>query len=519
MNKARILFLSAQLLLGASLHTGLDAWAQSMQPLKPCPLDSAETLAQCISAERLDTFKIARLLDNDARVLVFGETHFANAHRHELVEALPSLRRLGFSHLALEVMPSSRKDLIAGYKAGLVPRAELVAAIKRIWGHKPESYVDLIDSALALDFEVVFLDSDRERIDLDAPNWQELQRQARARREDHWMDIMSLLLQTGKNRVIMLVGSGHNASRAATPPVRLRLSARNIKSTSIALEGGEAFIDSKLTRAARKAGIAGTRFIVKVEPGDSDAEGDYHLHLRQAKKRTSTTNLFLSVFCMTLLLLACIPLSTLHLLTFFRLPHKTGTDEKFHMHICDLGGSMEHNVNTTPTPTPAPAPAPEPEQAPGWIEEHPWSAGKVWMLIKLMMICMLLIVGSAMMSAYLTLEKVSPRPASDASEAAELARTLREDWRELYQRSVDERAALETRINELNAEVAKLAEAIKQNDRELALVKANAPTLAEIKNSIEKASKTDDGLLKEAKGILGDLGVKKIRIVDPEKDR
>lgn len=284
--RTKAIFVAAQLLFGAAFFcAGADAAsAGSVERLQACPLIAVDIASECISTHRLDTFAYSELIDMDTRVLVFGETHFADAHRNELIGALPTLKGLGFTHLALEAMPTSRQTLVADYKAGRASAGELASEIAAIWGHNPLSYVRLIDAAMALDIEVVFLDSDRERIDLAATNWRELEREARSRREKHWMDTLSLLTQSNEtSRVIMLVGSGHNAANAVTPPVSAQLSARSIKNTSIALEGGEAFIDSVLTMSARNAKIAGMRFLVKVESRAPNAEGDYHLHLRQAK--------------------------------------------------------------------------------------------------------------------------------------------------------------------------------------------------------------------------------------------
>lgn len=270
---------------------------RSAEHLKPCPLTSADVVTECISAHRVDTIDYSELVEENTQVLVFGETHFADAHRNELIRALPALKKLGFRHLALEAMPSSKQDLVADYKRGRITRVELIAAIRTIWGHNPESYMQLIDASLAENIEVVFLDSDKEPsakpIDITAPNWQELEQQAREmrlkarfRREEHWMDVLSVLFKTDENsRVIMLVGSNHTAKSSVTSPVPLRLSARNITSTTIALEGGEVFFDSVFTEAARHAKIQGMRFIVRIAPGDPNAEGDYHLHLRQTDSR------------------------------------------------------------------------------------------------------------------------------------------------------------------------------------------------------------------------------------------
>lgn len=150
-------------------------------------------------------------------------------------------------------------------------------------------------------------------------------------------------------------------------------------------------------------------------------------------------------------------------------------------------------------------------------QEHPRINLKLtW---KSVLVCVLVSAVSGLISAYLTLNRYAPHSAGDASEAAELAKTLREDWRHLYQKSVDERAALEARVSELNAQVARLIRAIGKHDAELASVRANTASSAAIRQGVELASRTDEGLMKESDNVLRDLGVKRVRILDSKKDR
>lgn len=167
------------------------------------------------------------------------------------------------------------------------------------------------------------------------------------------------------------------------------------------------------------------------------------------------------------------------------------------------------NLTTTKEPTPAPTPAPI--VIPLTItQEHLRPAPKAtW---KVIVISVLISLGSAMISAYLVTERASTGPARESSDATELAKALSEDWRQLYQQSVDEREALNARLKKLDAQVAELSRRIERGRAEIANLEANAPTYAEIKKGVEKASKTDAGLLKEARETLGDLGLKDIRI-------
>ncbi|MBK9141185.1 MAG: hypothetical protein IPM23_01715 [Candidatus Melainabacteria bacterium] len=127
-----------------------------------------------------------------------------------------------------------------------------------------------------------------------------------------------------------------------------------------------------------------------------------------------------------------------------------------------------------------------------------------------------LIVGtiSALMSSYLVIEKVSPRFVSQESSQAAQAEAMRDDWRRLYEEAVKERAALKNTVARLNAQIDDLTRAIKQNEKQLSAIQAQAPTYNAIKETIDHASKTDKGLQEETVRILGELGVSRIRILD-----
>ncbi len=130
-------------------------------------------------------------------------------------------------------------------------------------------------------------------------------------------------------------------------------------------------------------------------------------------------------------------------------------------------------------------------------------------------ICMVVGVLSALISSYLTIERISPRALSnDTSQAARLAETMRDDWRKRYEESIKDRAELENTVAKLNAQIGRLAESLKQHETQLSTIQAQTPTYAGIKETIDHATRTNKGLQNEAVRILGDLGVSRVRVLD-----
>jgi len=134
---------------------------------------------------------------------------------------------------------------------------------------------------------------------------------------------------------------------------------------------------------------------------------------------------------------------------------------------------------------------------------------------KEIVICLVVVAVCAVISSYLTVTRYSPRLLDhDSSQAAQLAQTMRDDWRKSYDEVVAERAALEETVEKLKIQVEDLAKTIEQHETQLAAIQAINPTFSEIKGSLDHATKTNDGLRKEADRILGDLGVNRIRVID-----
>jgi hypothetical protein len=254
-----------------------------------CSLRSIDELSKCIQDNKKTEISYPAIFDSGVQALIFAEAHGANAHRNELISSLESLKKAGATHLVLEQMPSSKQDLITQFRQHKIGEAELTKEISDFWGWQPESYVRLIEAALDKGIDVKFMDSDREAIDLSSPNWQQLELEARQRREAHWLDVFeSIFKENHDARVIVLVGSGHAETGGKTQPLQRQLASKNIVPGVITLEGGEYFYGSNLTEAARLAKLTESRFVVPTKPSDSPTESIFHIHLPETASPIGT---------------------------------------------------------------------------------------------------------------------------------------------------------------------------------------------------------------------------------------
>lgn len=250
-----------------------------------CSTRSVEKLARCISSNWQEQINYSEIFASGAQVLIFGEAHGAKAHKIELISIMAELRQAGVTHLVMEQMPTSKQYLTLDYRNHRIDGDQLALEIKNVWGWEPASYVQLIDAAQANDIEVVFMDSDLERVDLSAPDWKERELAAEKRREAHWNDVFAGLFQSNPSaRVVVLVGSFHTEVNQQLPPLQEQLAQIGIKSNVITLEGGDFFYRSNVIEAARLANLEGRRFIIATEPTDSPTQSVYDIHLRETAK-------------------------------------------------------------------------------------------------------------------------------------------------------------------------------------------------------------------------------------------
>lgn len=250
-----------------------------------CPTRSVDDLALCIQKHRRAEIDYTGIFASGAQVLVMAEGHhLAAAHRNELIGSINQLKRAGVTHLVMEAMPDSKQFLIQQFRAGTLNRDQLAQEIKNWFGWEGKSYAQLIDAALKNGIDVIFMDSLGERVDLSAPNWRQLELEARQRREAHWLNVIAGIYRSNQlSKLIVLVGAGHAENDGTTPPLQGQLSAAGLKNRVITLDGGDTFYCSAITEAARQAGLKNERFVVATSPEDSPTGSIYHIHLPEGR--------------------------------------------------------------------------------------------------------------------------------------------------------------------------------------------------------------------------------------------
>jgi hypothetical protein len=223
-----------------------------------------------------------QLLDNGARIALFGETHPVNESRDELINNMADFKKLGFTHIALEALPSNRQQLVDDYHAGKATREQVLKALEDDWGWNPESYMKMIDSAKALGLKTICLDVKIPQEQRDKWNKDGQYSRESEVREAQWAKIMAeQLAKDPKARIVALAGKGHTGiDETKDKYLTSLLSKAGLKTTVIELAGeSQRGLKNLFDMAVDAAGLNGERFMIPVYGRDKFRPSDYMIHL------------------------------------------------------------------------------------------------------------------------------------------------------------------------------------------------------------------------------------------------
>ncbi len=105
----------------------------------------------------------ATMLPENISVVFFGEmSHNTHAYKTEILNALPELKRIGFTHLALEMFPKNLQDELNAFFAKGEKAKELKNFLSEYWAWGGDQtanlYFKIIDNARILGLKIVGLD-------------------------------------------------------------------------------------------------------------------------------------------------------------------------------------------------------------------------------------------------------------------------------------------------------------------------------------------------------------------------
>lgn len=201
-----------------------------------------------------------------AEVVFLGDTHPNVLIKNWVARNSLQMKRLGFTHVALEALNSESQNILNDYLRGSLPRAQLVKLVGADWGWIPEAHVAMIDAIHAAGLKIIAIDN---RNELDRAGFgNDIQR-----RNDHMSEnILRALGQSGSGRVAVLTGKRHSAlvsEEGGITTIPQILDTRGISNLTFDLESTEEFAPKNLIQA----------FIHELSKGllSPSTSGDYFL--------------------------------------------------------------------------------------------------------------------------------------------------------------------------------------------------------------------------------------------------
>lgn len=222
-----------------------------------------------------------KMLGKDTQVAIFAESHPIDEVRSELGRQIPELKRMGFTHLALEALPASRQGMIENYYAGKVSDDALLAAVKTDWGWSPHTYKYLIETAKQNGMKVLATDLREESTSATSRLVNGTVSVRDLRREAQWVQIIGDTLKEQPDaRIASLAGMKHTVFDPSTERYTTLLGQKNIRHKVIEYSTGWQNEDARETfdEVVSLAKMHKQRFMVAVEPTPT-RPADYFVHL------------------------------------------------------------------------------------------------------------------------------------------------------------------------------------------------------------------------------------------------
>lgn len=207
------------------------------------------------------------------QVAIFGELdHNTGLYKSELLNALPELRRAGFTHLAMEMLPIFLQKELSRYPAN---KGKVKAFLTKYWQWGSDAnvmaFLKIIDKAHSLGMKIVGLDlAPEEHAKYDTCSTDELYNlngkvcanSSHLERNKVWTNLMHDLAQKGA-RIVAFMHHWHAVENLYFETgVKELLAQKNIKSATIRMIHPNVYINTAKSRCmtqeeSKNEGIAG----------------------------------------------------------------------------------------------------------------------------------------------------------------------------------------------------------------------------------------------------------------------
>lgn len=230
----------------------------------------------------------AKIWAQNTPVLFIGERHTVMSDKNEVIKNLDLLKRLGLTHVAMEMLREEHQAIVDAYFSGKIDKQKVLEIFKDGWDEGPgipEKYMELVDAIKTTGLKLLAVDLYTAGPEYDTEAFFK-------RRNENWARIIGeVIKQSPKARVLVYNGQSHSGYNMVDDSANEILkNVYNIQTTTAEFAGGEIahdnfFFSDKIGKAAQTLKIGKTKFGLPVAPTAETREAVYMIHLPQTERK------------------------------------------------------------------------------------------------------------------------------------------------------------------------------------------------------------------------------------------
>ncbi len=253
--------------------------AQTMSPEGSSPFGDMTKLTEFIGKTKQEV-DYGKMISSETRVLSFGEVHYREAAKEEVISNLKVLKELGFTHIGMEVFGEDVQESL-DQSTDIKSHSQLIEQAKRSGRYSPgatDLYLTIAQEAKNIGLQIIGLNlpSNHEQLSEVAEAVRQLDTQMAARAK-------SVLEKNPQNRIVTFTGAGH-AEKGGHSMAEILQQDFEVVGVNLTGGGKEAF--SPTERAALQAQVSLERFMVPnmAQFPTSSFRFDWVVHLPQVEE-------------------------------------------------------------------------------------------------------------------------------------------------------------------------------------------------------------------------------------------
>lgn len=272
-------------LLGAAVTSPEQLFAQT-QRAELSPRAEQKKIVEFIKQHR-ESVNYEKIWAQDKPVVFVGERHTLKSDKDEIINNLPELKKMGLTHVAMEMLLEEHQPVIDDYFSGKTDQRQLLKIFADGWNKRPgiaEKYMEFVDVLKAHNIQLLGIDLYTATAEYGTGEFFK-------KRNENWARLIAGVIKKDvRAKVLVYNGQSHSGYNMVDDSANEILNnAYNLPSTTVEFAGGQITSDNnffvdKIGKAAQNLKIDKTKFGLPIDAQAEVREADYIIHLPQVEK-------------------------------------------------------------------------------------------------------------------------------------------------------------------------------------------------------------------------------------------